>query len=631
MVTADSSVSKKLAQAFFSPAVALMGRLDIARKFALLGLMLLAAMVVVVYSLYVSLNQDIRFLQRELEGLNLIEPFSRVVQTLQQHRGLSAGALGGDETMRGSRAGTERDVTEAFAAMEARLPPGMASGEDMRHIGAEWKRLREAGLAWTAAENLAAHTRLLNRIRSFKGMIADEYALILDPELNTYYLIDTIVDELPHTLEYLGRLRAYGTAVLASKQITVQQKIELNILIDRLDHALEKLDTSFDKAGRYNPALQGLISAAFRDIADSARQITGLVTSDILAGHFAARPADFFNLSTAAIDRCYAQLCESLLPAARTLIEARIARAESMLYFSVGIAALLFLMAAYFSVGTARVVVDNIRSLVSSAHTFAGGDLNERIELGARDEFGQVGDSFNEMAEGFSALLKVSRGNEVRLQDLSAHLEERVEERTRELNSANKRLQEEIIERKKTEEQIRHLAFYDVLTGLPNRRLFLDRFHAALAVSVRHNHFGAVLFIDMDRFKLLNDTLGHDYGDLLLVEVAVRIKSCVREMDTVARLGGDEFVVLIEDVSDGQEEASHKAGLVAEKIRESLACPYHLNGHDHQSSPSIGVSLYRGNEVAVKELLQRADMAMYQAKNDGRNAVRFFDPVMQKT
>lgn len=187
----------------------------------------------------------------------------------------------------------------------------------------------------------------------------------------------------------------------------------------------------------------------------------------------------------------------------------------------------------------------------------------------------------------------------------------------------------DITARKKAEEEIHHLAFYDTLTRLPNRRLFFDRFHAALTASARHNDFGAVLFIDLDRFKLLNDTLGHDYGDLLLTEVASRIKSCVREMDTVARLGGDEFVVLIEAAGTKQEEALPKISLVAEKIRESLAQPYCLNGHAHHSSPSIGVSLYQGNEETEEELLRHADMAMYQAKDSGRNAVHFFDPVMQ--
>ena len=187
----------------------------------------------------------------------------------------------------------------------------------------------------------------------------------------------------------------------------------------------------------------------------------------------------------------------------------------------------------------------------------------------------------------------------------------------------------DITARKQAEEEIRNLAFYDALTRLPNRRLLLDRFHLALSVSARSHHYGAVLFLDMDRFKTLNDTLGHDHGDLLLIEVARRIQSCVREVDTVARLGGDEFVVLLEEVDAGAEQASQKIALIAEKIRASLAVPYRLKDHEHHSSPSIGVCLYRGNAESVDALFKHADLAMYQAKESGRNAVRFFDPAMQ--
>jgi len=188
----------------------------------------------------------------------------------------------------------------------------------------------------------------------------------------------------------------------------------------------------------------------------------------------------------------------------------------------------------------------------------------------------------------------------------------------------------DITARKKTEEEIHNLAFYDSLTKLPNRRLFLERFRAALPASARSNNFGAIFFIDMDRFKVLNDTMGHDYGDLMLIEVARRIKSCVREMDTVARLGGDEFVVLIKEISDDKNAASRKVGNVAEKIRVALSYPYEINGYEHHSSPSTGINLYHGNQIGIDELLKQADLAMYQAKNSGRNAVRFFDPVMQQ-
>ena len=188
----------------------------------------------------------------------------------------------------------------------------------------------------------------------------------------------------------------------------------------------------------------------------------------------------------------------------------------------------------------------------------------------------------------------------------------------------------DISARKKAEEEIRHLAFYDALTRLPNRRLLMDRVSAAIATSVRSHYYSAVLFLDMDRFKTLNDTLGHNFGDLLLMEVAERIQSCVREVDTVARLGGDEFVVLIEEIDKVAELASQKVALIAEKIRSALAEPYQLKDKRYHTTPSIGVSLFRGNEESVDDLLKHADMAMYQAKESGRNAVRFFDPTVQQ-
>jgi diguanylate cyclase (GGDEF)-like protein len=189
---------------------------------------------------------------------------------------------------------------------------------------------------------------------------------------------------------------------------------------------------------------------------------------------------------------------------------------------------------------------------------------------------------------------------------------------------------QDVTERKLAEEEIHSLAFYDALTQLPNRRLLMDRLHKALSSSARSRYCGAVLFLDMDRFKTLNDTLGHAYGDLLLIEVAQRLHSSVREVDTVARLGGDEFVVLIEEIDENAGTASQKVAQIAEKIRAALSAPYQLRGNQQHSSPSIGVTLYCGDEESADTLLKQADMAMYQAKESGRNAVCFFDPAMQQ-
>ena len=187
----------------------------------------------------------------------------------------------------------------------------------------------------------------------------------------------------------------------------------------------------------------------------------------------------------------------------------------------------------------------------------------------------------------------------------------------------------DITQRKAAETEINDLAFYDPLTRLPNRRLLMNRLQHALAASARSAREGALLFIDLDDFKTLNDTRGHDVGDLLLQQVAQRITTCVREGDTVARLGGDEFVVMLENLSAIPQEAVTQTEAVGEKIRAILNQPYLLGTQPHSSSPSIGAAMFNEHHNSIDELLKRADVAMYQAKAAGRNTLRFFDPQMQ--
>ncbi len=189
----------------------------------------------------------------------------------------------------------------------------------------------------------------------------------------------------------------------------------------------------------------------------------------------------------------------------------------------------------------------------------------------------------------------------------------------------------DITQRRQQEEEIQRLAFYDPLTQLPNRRLLLDRLKQALMTSARSGQRGALMFLDLDHFKLLNDTLGHDLGDALLKQVANRLKTCVREGDTVARLGGDEFVVLLEGLSPTATESAADAEVVANKMLTALGQPYALRWHHHESTPSIGIVIFKGDQESTDTLLKKADLAMYQAKAAGRNTARFFDPAMQAT
>ncbi|MBA4060271.1 MAG: hypothetical protein C0470_07855 [Verminephrobacter sp.] len=186
----------------------------------------------------------------------------------------------------------------------------------------------------------------------------------------------------------------------------------------------------------------------------------------------------------------------------------------------------------------------------------------------------------------------------------------------------------EITERKRLEEQVHQLAFYDPLTHLANRRLMLNHLEQAMSASKRSQRHGALLFLDLDNFKPLNDTHGHGVGDLLLIEVGERLKACVREADTVARFGGDEFVVLLSELSTQPGEAAEQAVAIAEKVRTRLAEPYVLQSAPsapsvrHECTASIGVAVFRGRDQSQNAVIDRADAAMYRAKEEGRNRIQ---------
>jgi diguanylate cyclase (GGDEF)-like protein/PAS domain S-box-containing protein len=187
----------------------------------------------------------------------------------------------------------------------------------------------------------------------------------------------------------------------------------------------------------------------------------------------------------------------------------------------------------------------------------------------------------------------------------------------------------DISERKAAEEQIENLAFYDPLTNLANRRLLLDRLTHFLETSFRHPQIGALLFIDLDNFKTLNDTFGHNNGDQLLQQVAKRLQKSIRKGDTLARFGGDEFIILLENLSINTLEAAAKAKVVGEKILQLLRHPYLIDNNTHISTPSLGITLLGKTKEDINEPLKRADLAMYEAKAAGRNTLRFFDPEVQ--
>ncbi len=403
----------------FSPAIALMNRLCYTWKFMALWLIFLAAIAVVMLSLFESLNQVSRSSQLELEGITLIKPISITVQFMQQHRGLSAGFLGGIKDFRAARAAKLIETTTAFYALKNLLPAHLILSEEWMRIETTWNKLQADGLNWTVDENFAAHTRLIDALLNFEMNIADEYALTIDPDLDSSYLIDTAIWKLPRALERLGQVRAFGAGILGKKQLSEYQKDTLITLIGQLDDTLKTLVINFDKTGGFNTQTQPQLSETSKDIVDSSHKIVDLVRSDILTGHFSESPKDFFKTTTDMINRNYAQIYDVLLPTAQMLINERIERSDRKIRIIIGAVSLLLLVAYYFFIGSYYAMKGSIQALAHSARIFAGGDLHERVSLSTNDELSQVADSFNEMADGFQVLLTAHVEDENRLRAIT--------------------------------------------------------------------------------------------------------------------------------------------------------------------------------------------------------------------
>jgi diguanylate cyclase (GGDEF)-like protein len=264
-------------------------------------------------------------------------------------------------------------------------------------------------------------------------------------------------------------------------------------------------------------------------------------------------------------------------------------------------ASVIFIFFTYLlTLLSSRRITEPVEQLSSAVKAIGAGDLNTRVTLSSCiTELCTLTDGINQM----TTELRRERDG----------LQARIDEAT---------------------QQLRELAFYDTLTHLPNRRLLEDRLSQSLAASKRSGRYGALMFLDLDNFKPINDLYGHAAGDLLLIEAAKRISNCLREMDTVARFGGDEFVVLLNELSSERADSARQAHFVAEKIRSTLEQPYHITQVKddgtrlqirHHCSCSVGITLFMNHDAPPEEIMIWADTAMYQAKQDGRNLIRFHE------
>ncbi|HZX32040.1 MAG TPA: methyl-accepting chemotaxis protein [Rhodocyclaceae bacterium] len=392
-------------QALFAPAISLMNRLRYRTKFFVLGAVVSALIVVLVATLFFLLNDVIRTAQHELEGTKMLRPINRMVQQMQQHRGMSAGLLGGNEGMRDKRAAKEKEVTEALAAADATLSSALREGGEWKGIREDWQRIRDQGLNWTVPENVKRHNELIDRALGFMVTVADSTDLTLDPAIDTYYMMETVVVKMPAMLERLGQTRARGTGVLAKKEISPQMKVDMASTLAEMSNTLRAQNINLEKVGRFAPALKGTLASSGGEFSADVEKLFSLVREDILGERFQTPSQDYFNLTTAVIDRGYQTMYDVLLPRFEELLQERIRDARTKLVVNLGLVLTGMAIVAYLAAGAYFSVMNSVDVFSRGAKRLAQGDLAARFDLDGKDELHSAADDFNGMAAAFRELI----------------------------------------------------------------------------------------------------------------------------------------------------------------------------------------------------------------------------------
>ena len=392
-------------RSLFSPAVALMNTLRYTSKFTLLGLAMGAVMLSLLFTVYVNLNRDIETAQLELNGLQVLKPMNRLAQFMQQHRGLSSGVLNGNEAMKEKRAAKEKEVVEVLTATEAVLSPQLRNSERWKSVRQAWENIQTQGLSWTAPENIKRHTVMIDSLLIVMVDVADDSRMTLDPEMDTYYFMDTVVSKMPAMLEPLGITRARGTGVLSKKELSPQMRIDISSLIAQMKGTLRAQNTNLEKVMRYAPSLQASLSGPTKDFSSGVEKIFALVQEDIIGEKFVTAPQDYFALTTQVIDVGYKVMFDTLIPQFEKQLQDRKASAQRTLMFNVGLAALVMVLVGYLAVGTYYSVVESVAVFSGGAKRLAEGDFTAQFVVDGQDELHAAGKDFNNMAASVRKLL----------------------------------------------------------------------------------------------------------------------------------------------------------------------------------------------------------------------------------
>ena len=392
-------------RALFMPAVALMNRLRFRAKFVFLGSALIVVLLVLLYTLFINLSRDIDTAKHELAGLQMLKPMNRSVQFMQQHRGLSSGVLNGNEAMKERRAAVEKEVEKAIGDTDAALSDSLRDSQAWKDIRADWSEISKQGLTWPAPENLKRHTQMIGKVLIFMVDLADETQLTLDPVVDTYYFMDTVVGKMPAMLEPLGIMRARGTGVLSSQELTLDMRRDITALLERMNGTLRLQNSNLEKVMKFAPELRASLTGPTQEFTEASQKVFKLVQEDILNERFETKPADYFAMTTQVIDLGYKIMYETLIPQFEKQLQARQAHAENVLIFQAALSTLVMLLVGYFGIGTYYSVIGTVDIFSSGAKRMAGGDMTVHFSTEGADELHAAGLDLNNMAASIRELL----------------------------------------------------------------------------------------------------------------------------------------------------------------------------------------------------------------------------------
>lgn len=823
------------------PAVLLLNKLNYPRKFFIVAVVILSAFLTVSYSLIIQLNKTISTAELQLNGLSKVRIISKVIQEMQEHRGHDSAIKARKKYDHISRqnhlaqqAQNRRHIKQLFLSIENEYPESLLTTANWRSITGRWEYLVTADVTMGLNGGFTSHTQLIRKLLAFQSLTSDYYQLSTAPDLGAHYILDTVLIQLPYSIETLGQIRALGVTILASHEITTSQENKLSRLMLDTKRPLTLLRDNLRRSSLANEHFNESNKTVSDDIFSSFRDIIYQTKTEVLSGLFTADADNYFLAMSKIINQNYSSL-NSLLDNLESLSKQRILQSQHYLYSNLIFLGVILFLVIYALIAIAYSIITATHHLSNTARLFATGNRSVRINLNTNDELKNVGDNFNLVANNFNQLLAIEyetnnalveqksnldaffenmdsgvaiyditpdkqnfifvninqsaenidnlkrknivghkvtdifpgikafglfdvlmevwltgqaqnhpislykdshviswrenyiyklpnghivaiykdvskkKQNEEALElallvyqnsteammvtdsenkiiainpaftTMTGYQEKDVLNQSpkmlsggdenkhlynglwRELSSTgkwqgeivNKRkngkkliewltinticrsdgsvyryvaLFSDITQKKQAEEIIWQQANYDGLTGLPNRRMFRDRLEMEVKKSHRTDNTLALLFLDLDNFKEVNDTQGHDAGDILLIEASHRIKNAVRETDTIARLGGDEFTIILSELDD-----LNHVEIICQKILSALNQPFDINHLQLYVSASIGITLYPNDAKTASDLLKNADQAMYLAKDLGRNQFCYFTSSMQES